>query len=82
MRIQPFEDKLIPKKATDDFDFHVIQAHSSESSCSYTESLRSEDEDSLETHMSPPSRNFIPFVDRYAALKSRWIAYHKSSFTA
>jgi hypothetical protein len=36
----------------------------------------------LETHMSPPSRNFIPFVDRYAALKSRWIAFHKSSFTA
>ena len=82
MRIQLFEDKLMPKKATDDFDFHVIQAHSSESSCSYTESLRSEDEDSLERHESQSSRNFIPFVDRYAALKSRWIAYHKSSFTA
>ena len=82
MLLKPFEDRLMPKAAGDDFDFHVIQAHSSESSSFSSGSIRSEDDCYMEREKSQTRRNFIPFVDRYAALKSRWIAYHKSSFTA
>ncbi len=81
MHFKPFEDKLMPKAATDDFDFHVIQAHSPENLYSSSENLRSENEDSMQREEFPTRNNFIPFVDRYAVLKSRWIAYHKSSFT-
>lgn len=84
------EEKLMPKAIQDDFDFGIIQKETETSENSETSTSESEestssfdDDDLQEIEENNNYRsNFIPFVDRYTALKSRWLAYHNSSFTA